>query len=154
MNSNCVFCKVINGDVAANIVFEDSLSVAFLDHRPLFPGHCLLVPKEHIETLGDLPKKLIAPLFSNVQLLSQAVEQALAAEGSFVAMNNRVSQSVPHLHVHIVPRRRKDGLKGFFGLAINIKVMKKLRWCKKQFAQRWKHSNVIRMDRNTSNFFC
>jgi histidine triad (HIT) family protein len=114
MNSDCVFCKVINGDVAANIVFEDSLSVAFLDHRPLFPGHCLLVPKEHIETLGDLPKKLIAPLFSNVQLLSQAVEQALAAEGSFVAMNNRVSQSVPHLHVHIVPRRRKDGLKGFF----------------------------------------
>ena len=112
--SDCVFCKVINGDVAANIVFEDSLSVAFLDHRPLFPGHCLLVPKEHIETLGDLPKKLIAPLFSNVQLLSQAVEQALAAEGSFVAMNNRVSQSVPHLHVHIVPRRRKDGLKGFF----------------------------------------
>jgi histidine triad (HIT) family protein len=114
MNSDCVFCKVINGDVAANIVFEDSLSVAFLDHRPLFPGHCLLVPKEHIETLGDLPKKLIAPLFSNVQLLSQAVERALAAEGSFVAMNNRVSQSVPHLHVHIVPRRRKDGLKGFF----------------------------------------
>src|SRR5436189_2297157 len=114
MSNDCVFCKVINGDVAANIVFEDSLSVAFLDHRPLFPGHCLLVPEEHIETLGDLPKKLIAPLFSNVQLLSQAVEQALAAEGSFVAMNNRVSQSVPHLHVHIVPRRRKDGLKGFF----------------------------------------
>jgi histidine triad (HIT) family protein len=114
MSSDCVFCKVINGDVVADIVFEDSLSVAFLDHRPLFPGHCLLVPKEHIETLGDLPKKLIAPLFSNVQLLSQAVERALAAEGSFVAMNNRVSQSVPHLHVHIVPRRRKDGLKGFF----------------------------------------
>jgi histidine triad (HIT) family protein len=114
MSSDCVFCKVINGDVVADIVFEDSLSVAFLDHRPLFPGHCLLVPKEHIETLGDLPKKLIAPLFSNVQLLSQAVERALAAEGSFVAMNNRVSQSVPHLHVHIVSRRRKDGLKGFF----------------------------------------
>ena len=114
MTSDCVFCRVINGDLAANLVFEDTLSVAFLDHRPLFPGHCLLVPKEHIETLGDLPKKLIAPFFSNVQLLSKAVELALAAEGSFVAMNNRVSQSVPHLHVHIVPRRRKDGLKGFF----------------------------------------
>ena len=88
--------------------------MAFLDHRPLFPGHCLLVPRDHHETLSDLPAKLLTPFFSNVQLLARAVEVALDAEGSFIAMNNRVSQSVPHLHVHIVPRRRKDGLKGFF----------------------------------------
>ena len=84
------------------------------NHRPLFPGHCLLVPKTHFETLNDLPGELVGPLFTNVQLLTRAVELALEAEGSFVAMNNRVSQSVPHLHVHIVPRRKKDGLKGFF----------------------------------------
>lgn len=95
-------------------VFEDQISMAFLDHRPLFPGHCLLVPRDHHETLGDLPRKLVGPFFSNVQLLARAVEVALNAEGTFVAMNNRVSQSVPHLHAHIVPRRRKDGLKGFF----------------------------------------
>ncbi len=88
--------------------------MAFLDHRPLFPGHCLLVPRQHYETLADLPPKLVEPFFSNVQLLARAVERALNAEGTFVAINNRVSQSVPHLHAHIVPRRRKDGLKGFF----------------------------------------
>lgn len=95
-------------------VFEDEISIAFLDHRPLFPGHCLLVPRLHYETLGDLPPELVGPFFSGVQLLARAVERALNAEGTFVAMNNRVSQSVPHLHAHIVPRRRKDGLKGFF----------------------------------------
>ena len=88
--------------------------MAFLDHRPLFPGHTLLVPRQHIETLGELPAKLVAPYFEAAQLLSLAVESAMDAEGTFVAMNNRVSQSVPHLHVHVVPRRRKDGLKGFF----------------------------------------
>jgi histidine triad (HIT) family protein len=111
---NCLFCKIAAGALPAVSVFEDSLSMAFLDHRPLFPGHCLLVPRDHHETLGDLPAKLLAPFFSNVQLLARAVEVALNAEGTFIAMNNRVSQSVPHLHVHIVPRRRKDGLKGFF----------------------------------------
>jgi len=100
--------------VPALSVFEDQLCMAFLDHRPLFPGHCLLVPRDHHETLGDLPPKLLGPFFSNVQLLTRAVEVALGAEGTFVAMNNRVSQSVPHLHAHVVPRRRKDGLKGFF----------------------------------------
>ena len=95
-------------------VFEDSVSMAFLDHRPLFPGHCLLVPRRHFETLSELPPKLVEPFFSNVQLLARAVEVALDADGTFVAMNNKVSQSVPHLHVHVVPRRRKDGLKGFF----------------------------------------
>ena len=111
---SCAFCRVVNGELPAAIVFQDEVALAFLDHRPLFPGHCLLVPRQHVETLTDLPKELIAPFFSSAQLLAGAVEQALDAEGTFVAMNNRVSQSVPHLHVHIVPRRRKDGLKGFF----------------------------------------
>lgn len=111
---NCLFCGIVNGEVSASIVFEDEVSTAFLDHRPLFPGHCLLVPKNHFETLTDLPAELVGPIFQNAQLLAHAVEVALEAEGSFVAMNNRVSQSVPHLHVHVVPRRRKDGLKGFF----------------------------------------
>lgn len=111
---NCLFCEIVTGAVPATAVFKDDVSLGFLDHRPLFPGHCLLVPRQHYETLGDLPSELIAPFFSNVQLLARAVEKAVNAEGTFVAMNNRISQSVPHLHVHIVPRRRKDGLKGFF----------------------------------------
>jgi histidine triad (HIT) family protein len=111
---SCLFCEIVNGEVSAALVFEDEISVAFLDHRPLFPGHCLLVPKQHFETLTDLPAELAGPFFQNAQLLARAVEIALEAEGSFVAMNNRVSQSVPHFHVHVVPRRRKDGLKGFF----------------------------------------
>ncbi len=111
---NCLFCGIVKGEVSASIVFEDEISTAFLDHRPLFHGHCLLVPKEHFETLADLPLELVGPFFQNAQLMTRAVEIALEAEGSFVAMNNRVSQSVPHLHVHVVPRRRKDGLKGFF----------------------------------------
>ena len=110
----CLFCKIVNGEVAARLVFEDETSLAFLDHRPVFPGHCLLIPKGHYETLTDLPEELIGPFFKNAQRLSRAVESALEAHGTFVAMNNRVSQSVPHLHTHIVPRRRKDGLKGFF----------------------------------------
>jgi histidine triad (HIT) family protein len=110
----CLFCGISGGEVSATVVFQDDISLAFLDHRPLFPGHCLLVPKDHFETLSDLPAELVGPFFKNVQLLARAVEVALAAEGSFVAMNNRVSQSVPHFHVHVVPRRKKDGLKGFF----------------------------------------
>jgi histidine triad (HIT) family protein len=111
---NCLFCRIVSGDLASVIVFEDEDTLAFLDHRPLFPGHTLLVPRKHFETLVDLPAAQVGPLFKNAQLLSRAVESAMEAEGSFVAINNRVSQSVPHLHVHIVPRRRKDGLKGFF----------------------------------------
>ena len=110
----CVFCNIVSKEVEASIVFEDGISFAFLDHRPLFPGQCLIVTKTHYETLTDLPEDLIAPFFKNAQLLAAAVEIALEAEGTFVAMNNRISQSVPHLHVHIVPRRKKDGLKGFF----------------------------------------
>ena len=111
-NEACRFCEV-----AAKpdyVVFEDEISIAFLDHRPLFIGHTLLIPKAHYETLADLPHKLVGPFFTNVQSLARAVERAMQAEGSFVAINNRVSQSVPHLHVHIVPRRKKDGLRGFF----------------------------------------
>jgi len=111
---NCLFCRIVSGEVPSVVVFEDKNTLAFLDHRPLFPGHTLLVPREHYETLTDLPLEQIEPLFKNAQLLARAVETAMEAEGTFVAMNNRVSQSVPHLHIHIVPRRRKDGLKGFF----------------------------------------
>jgi histidine triad (HIT) family protein len=113
-NSTCLFCKIVTGQVAARLVFEDEVSLAFLDHRPVFPGHCLLVTKDHYETLPDLPGNLIEPFFKSTQLLARAIESAMEAHGTFVAMNNRVSQSVPHLHVHVVPRRRKDGLKGFF----------------------------------------
>ena len=109
---DCRFCDI--AQQASYVVFEDDLSIAFLDHRPLFIGHTLLIPKAHYETLADLPPEMMGPFFSNVQLLARAVEQAMEAEGSFVAINNRVSQSVPHLHVHIVPRRKKDGLRGFF----------------------------------------
>jgi histidine triad (HIT) family protein len=114
MSENCIFCGIIRGEVAAPIVFEDETTIAFLDHRPVFPGHCLLVPREHFETLADLPGRLVTPFFTNAQLLARAVELALEAHGTFVGINNRVSQSVAHLHVHIVPRRRKDGLRGFF----------------------------------------
>src|SRR5258708_39887704 len=96
------------------IVFEDHISLAFLDIRPLFPGHCLLLPKAHYETLADLPASLVSPLFQNAQLMERAIEEGLKADGTFVAINNRVSQSVPHMHIHIVPRHKNDGLKGFF----------------------------------------
>jgi len=114
MAPDCLFCRIAAGSVAAAVVFQDAHSLAFLDHRPLFPGHCLLIPKTHIETLADLPPAAIQPFFASAQLLAQAVEEGMGAEGSFVAINNRVSQSVPHLHVHVVPRRKKDGLRGFF----------------------------------------
>lgn len=95
-------------------VFEDKYTLAFLDHRPLFPGHCLLIPKMHLETISDLPEAMVATLFSNARMLAGAIQQAMEAEGTFIAANNSVSQSVPHFHVHIVPRRKGDGLKGFF----------------------------------------
>ena len=113
-DDNCLFCRIVSGEVPATVIYEDEVSFAFLDHRPLFAGHTLLVPREHVETLGELPVSQVEPYFKAAQLLARAVESGLEADGSFVAMNNRVSQSVPHLHVHVVPRRRKDGLKGFF----------------------------------------
>ena len=114
MPSDCVFCKIIRKEIPAHIVFEDERSIAFLDQRPLFAGHVLLCPREHHETIQEIPAELIAPLFANAQILARAVEKGMQAEGIFVGINNKVSQSVPHLHVHIVPRRSKDGLRGFF----------------------------------------
>ena len=112
--SDCVFCRIVAGEVPAHVVLDEEQVMAFLDARPVFPGHCLLVPREHHETLTDLPPDLIAPVFTAAQRLAGAVESGMGADGTFVAINNRVSQSVPHLHVHVVPRRRKDGLRGFF----------------------------------------
>jgi len=112
--ADCTFCQIVAGSLAAPVVLESEPSLAFLDHRPVFPGHVLLVPRQHYETLADLPAEMLQPFFGDAQLMARAVEQAMEAEGTFVAMNNRVSQSVPHLHVHIVPRRKKDGLRGFF----------------------------------------
>jgi histidine triad (HIT) family protein len=95
-------------------VFEDEHTIAFLDVHPVFPGHVLVSPKPHFVTLNDLPREAIGPLFGKVQLLAKAVESALEADGTFVAINNTIGQTVPHLHVHVIPRRRRDGLKGFF----------------------------------------
>src|SRR5262245_48093233 len=113
-DASCRFCQIVAGDEAAQVVFEDEWTLAFLDNRPLFPGHSLLVPRDHVETLADLPDDLIGPLFANARLLSAAIPRAMKKPGSFVAINNVVSQSVPHLHVHVVPRKPKDGLRGFF----------------------------------------
>jgi len=110
----CVFCAIVAGTTPAHVVASDEHTVGFLDTRPVFPGHVLLVPRQHHETLTDLPPELVEPLFAAAQRLAGAVETTMDAHGTFVAMNNRVSQSVPHLHVHVVPRRRKDGLRGFF----------------------------------------
>ena len=114
MALSCVFCDIVAGTVPAHVVACDDAAVAFLDTRPVFPGHVLLVPRAHHETLGDLPPELVGPLFAAAQRVARAVEAGMDAHGTFVAMNNSVSQSVPHLHVHVVPRRRKDGLRGFF----------------------------------------
>ncbi len=114
MTKTCKFCRIISGDPLTPIVLDDEFCVAFLDSRPLFHGHCLLVPRAHYETLTELPDSLIGPLFSDAKLLCRAVEESMSADGAFVAINNKISQSVPHLHVHVVPRRSKDGLKGFF----------------------------------------
>ena len=113
-SADCLFCRIVAGEVDAPVVFEDEVSFGFLDHRPLFLGHTLLVPKRHVATLPELPDGLIEPYFRAIRLLSAAVPRAMGAQGSFVAANNVVSQSVPHLHFHVVPRVRKDGLRGFF----------------------------------------
>jgi histidine triad (HIT) family protein len=110
----CVFCAIVAGEQPAAIVLDDGDAVAFLDRRPVFIGHTLVVPRGHVETLADLPGEEVGPYFSAVQRIEAAVRAALVADGTFVAMNNIVSQSVPHLHAHVVPRRRKDGLRGFF----------------------------------------
>jgi len=110
----CAFCRLARGEAPAHVVFEDGATLAFLDHRPLFVGHTLVIPRAHVATLMDLPADLAPALLGAAALVARAVERGLGAEGSFVAVNNRVSQSVPHLHVHVVPRRHGDGLRGFF----------------------------------------
>ncbi len=112
--AGCVFCGVVAGSVPARSVASADGAVAFLDFRPVFRGHVLVVPRPHVEVLGDLPASALAPFFGFVQRLAVAVETGLGAGGTFVAINNRVSQSVPHLHVHVVPRTKGDGLRGFF----------------------------------------
>ena len=108
----CTFCDIVAGRLKSYRVFENDHTLAFLDHRPLLPGHVLVVPKTHYETLGDLPAEAVGPLFGAVQRLARAVEAGLEADGAFVAVNIRISQSVPHLHTHVVPRRKGDGLFG------------------------------------------
>jgi histidine triad (HIT) family protein len=110
----CLFCSIVAGDTPATIVASDDECVAFLDIRPLFPGHVLVVPRAHVETLADLDLERVGPFFERIQLMARTVKEAMASQGTFVAINNTVSQSVPHLHVHVVPRTKGDGLKGFF----------------------------------------
>jgi histidine triad (HIT) family protein len=112
--AGCLFCRIVAGEVPTHVVADEPGFMAFLDHRPLFPGHTLVVPRVHIETLLDLPAGDVGPYFSAVQRITAAVTEAMDAVGTFVAINNVVSQSVPHLHAHVVPRRPKDGLRGFF----------------------------------------
>ena len=113
-DSPCGFCDIVDGTVPVRSVLRDEIAVAFLDRSPVFKGHVLVVPRRHVVTLGDLDRGLVGPFFERVQRISAVMPAALGCDGSFVAINNVVSQSVAHLHVHIVPRRRKDGLRGFF----------------------------------------
>jgi histidine triad (HIT) family protein len=114
MAAPCVFCDIIERRIPASIVYEDDDHVAFLDARPLFEGHTLLVPRAHVVTLTDLTPERVGPFVTQVQRLARAIPEAMGAKGTFVAMNNIVSQSVPHLHCHVVPRNPRDGLRGFF----------------------------------------
>lgn len=113
-SAECAFCAIARGERPASIVAEGEHTIAFLDRAPLFEGHTLLIPRRHLVTLADLPRELLGPLFAEAQRLAAAMHDAFGAAGSFVAMNNVISQSVPHFHVHVVPRNRKDGLRGFF----------------------------------------
>jgi histidine triad (HIT) family protein len=110
----CTFCRIVAGEAPAHVVLDDEVALGFLDIRPLFPGHVLLVPRDHVEVLPELPAEQVGPLFERAQRIASAMVGVLGAQGSFVAMNNTVSQSVPHLHVHVVPRTKGDGLRGFF----------------------------------------
>ncbi|WP_448070968.1 HIT family protein [Georgenia yuyongxinii] len=112
--AGCAFCRIVAGESAAHVVLETEHTMAFLDTRPVFKGHTLLVPRRHVATLPDLPADLAVPFLTGTQALAAAMPAPLGAQGSFVAVNNVVSQSVPHLHAHVVPRTRGDGLRGFF----------------------------------------
>jgi histidine triad (HIT) family protein len=109
-----IVCQIVRGELDAEVVHRDAEVVAFLDHRPVFKGHVLVCPVEHVDTLLELPEPLIVPLVTIAQRVARALTEALGAQGTFVANNNVVSQSVPHLHVHVVPRTKGDGLRGFF----------------------------------------
>lgn len=113
-SASCSFCRIVDGTLTAHLVHRVPGAVAFLDHRPVFPGHVLVVPDRHVPTLTELEPAEVGSFFAEVQRLARAIPVALDAHGTFVACNNVVSQSVPHLHVHVVPRRRRDGLRGFF----------------------------------------
>jgi len=112
--TECVFCQIAAGALPADVIFADQRVVAFLDARPVFKGHTLVVPRPHLATFAALDPETLGALFATAQRISAAVESGLQADGTFVAMNDKISQSVPHVHVHVVPRRRKDGLRGFF----------------------------------------
>ena len=112
--TQCLFCAAVSGALPVTVVLDEPDAFAFLDHRPVFKGHVLVVPRDHVVTLGDLPPASLGPYFSVVRRIALAVEEGLGAGGTFVALNNRVSQSVPHLHTHVVPRTKGDGLRGFF----------------------------------------
>jgi histidine triad (HIT) family protein len=112
--SGCLFCSIVAGTTPAHVVLDTPEVFGFLDTRPVFKGHTLLVPRTHVDTLSDLPDELLPSLFGATRTVASAVRDAFGAQGSFVAMNNVVSQSVPHLHVHVVPRTKGDGLRGFF----------------------------------------
>ncbi|MDY6833182.1 MAG: HIT family protein [Chloroflexota bacterium] len=112
--SGCIFCDIAIGNAPAYIVYQDDVILAFLDKRPVFAGHCLVVPKKHFATLTDIPSYIMEPLFANAKLISKAIEASMGAGGTFIAINNKVSQSVPHFHIHVIPRTKGDGLKGFF----------------------------------------
>jgi histidine triad (HIT) family protein len=111
----CAFCAIIDGSAAADVVYETDDLIAFLDHKPLFHGHVLLVPKQHMRLLSDLPADLVAPFFQTAQRLERAVEDGLGVDGSMILINNVVSQSVPHLHLHVIPRVKGDGLRFWLG---------------------------------------
>jgi histidine triad (HIT) family protein len=111
---SCPFCAIVAGREPAHLVLDEDGAVAFLDRRPVFPGHTLVVPRDHVETLPDLPPDELGGFFAQVQRVARVMEDGLGAAGTFVAANNRISQSVPHLHFHVVPRNPKDGLRGFF----------------------------------------
>ena len=114
MKSECIFCRIASGEIKTDIIAEDENTLVFLDHSPVFPGHLLIIPRLHADSLLDLPDDQLAPFFGQVRRASKAVEAGLGAEGSFLAVNTKVSQTVPHLHAHVMPRRKGDGMKGFF----------------------------------------
>ena len=114
MPGDCEFCAIVAGEAPAHVVYSDPDVIAFFDHRPVFKGHTLVIPRQHVVTLPELPDDLLLPVFSVARRVAKAMEAGFGADGTFVANNNRISQTVFHLHVHVIPRHKKDGLRGFF----------------------------------------